>query len=155
VALASWCLPYSRPEQLITFLPGFSGPIDTNRSGRPDHHGAAVDELEEDKGPHLEGAEVTVEHWREGAGTVVVRITGEVDMSNAASVQETVDQVVGSGVEGLIFDLGGLEFIDSSGLAVLLAAAQKVPSVRLRNPSSIVLRVVEVTGLSETLPTEP
>lgn len=140
---------------MITFVPGFSGPIDTSRSRRPGHYGAAVDELEQGKGPHLEGAEVSVEHWREDAGTVVVRITGEVDMSNAASVQETVDQVVGSGVERLIFDLGGLEFIDSSGLAVLLAAAQKVPSVRLRNPSSIGLRVVEVTGLSETLPTEP
>ena len=66
-----------------------------------------------------------------------------------ASVQEVVDQVTGTGVDRLIFDLGGLEFIDSSGLAVLLAAAQKVPSVQLRNPSPIVRRVVEVTGLSE------
>jgi anti-sigma B factor antagonist len=113
-----------------------------------------MDELD-DKASDLDGAEASVEHWREGPGVLVVRITGEVDMSNAASVQEAVDQVTGTDVEHLVFDLGGLEFIDSSGLAVLLAAAQKVPSVRLRNPSPIVRRVVEVTGLSETLPTEP
>jgi anti-anti-sigma factor len=107
------------------------------------------------KTTNLEGAEASVDQWREDSGTLVVRVTGEVDMSNAMSVQEVVDQVTATGVEHLIFDLGGLEFIDSSGLAVLLSAAQKVPSIQLRNPSPIVRRVVEVTGLSETLPTEP
>jgi anti-sigma B factor antagonist len=114
-----------------------------------------MEELEDDKTSHLEGAEAAVDQWREGSDALVVRVTGEVDMSNAAAVQEVVDQVTGTGVKHLIFDLGGLEFIDSSGLAVLLTAAQKVPSVQLRNPSLIVRRVVEVTGLSETLPTEP
>lgn len=114
-----------------------------------------MDELNDNKTPDLEGAEASVDHWREGSGALVVRVTGEVDMSNAASVREVVDQVMGTDVKSLIFDLGGLEFIDSSGLAVLLTVAQKVPSVQLRNPSPIVRRVVEVTGLSETLPTEP
>jgi anti-sigma B factor antagonist len=114
-----------------------------------------MDELDDDKTTSLEGAEASVEQWREDSGALVVRVTGEVDMSNAGKVRAVVDGVTGTGVDRLIFDLGGLEFIDSSGLAVLLAAAQKVPSVQLRNPSPIVRRVVEVTGLSETLPTEP
>jgi anti-anti-sigma factor len=115
-----------------------------------------MDELNEDKKTtNLEGAQASVDQWQEDSGALVVRVTGEVDMSNASNVQEVVDQVTGTAVERLVFDLGGLEFIDSSGLAVLLSAAQKVPSVQLRNPSPIVRRVVEVTGLSETLPTEP
>ncbi len=114
-----------------------------------------MDDLDDDKTTSLEGAEASVDQWREESGALVVRVTGEVDMSNAGKVREVVDQVTGTGVDRLIFDLGGLEFIDSSGLAVLLAAAQKVPSVQLRNPSPIVRRVVEVTGLSEILPTEP
>ena len=108
-----------------------------------------MDDLDDDKTTSLEGAEASVDQWREESGALVVRVTGEVDMSNAGKVREVVDQVTGTGVDRLIFDLGGLEFIDSSGLAVLLAAAQKVPSVQLRNPSPIVRRVVEVTGLSE------
>jgi anti-anti-sigma factor len=112
------------------------------------------DEREEDKSPSLEGAEVSVEHWHEDPGTLVVRITGEVDMSNASNVQEQVGEAMSADLERLTFDLGGLEFIDSSGLAVLLAAAQTVASVQLRNPSPIVRRVIEVTGLAETLPTE-
>lgn len=113
-----------------------------------------ADKPEEDKSPSLEGAEVSVEHWHEDAGTLVVRLGGEVDMSNASNVQELVDQAMSPQVGRLVFDLGALEFIDSSGLAVLLAAAQKVASVQLRNPSPIVRRVIEVTGLAETLPTE-
>jgi anti-sigma B factor antagonist len=114
-----------------------------------------MDDLDDEKATNLEGADASVEQWREESGALVVRVTGEVDMSNAGDIREVVDQVTATGVDRLIFDLGGLEFIDSSGLAVLLAAAQKVPSVQLRNPSPIVRRVVEVTGLSETLPTEP
>ncbi len=113
-----------------------------------------MDEREESKSSGQEGAEVSVDFWREDPGILVVRVTGEVDMSNAAHVQEVVDQAADPEVERLIFDLEALEFIDSSGLAVLLAAAQKVPSVQLRNPSPIVRRVIEVTGLSETLPME-
>jgi anti-anti-sigma factor len=113
-----------------------------------------MDKQEESKSPGQEGAEVSVDHWREEPRTLVVRVTGEVDMSNAAHVQEIVDHAIGPDVERLIFDLGTLEFIDSSGLAVLLAVAQKVSSVQLRSPSAIVRRVIEVTGLSETLPTE-
>jgi anti-anti-sigma factor len=113
-----------------------------------------MDEREEKGNSTVDGAQASIDHWQEGTGTVVVRVTGEVDMSNAASVQEVVDEMVSPRTEQLIFDLSGLEFIDSSGLAVLLAAAQKVPAVRLRDPSPIVKRVVEVTGLSETLPTE-
>jgi anti-sigma B factor antagonist len=114
-----------------------------------------MDDLDDEKATNLEGADASVEQWREESGARVVRVTGEVDMSNAGDIREVVDQVTATGVDRLIFDLGGLEFIDSSGLAVLLAAAQRVPSVQLRNPSPIVRRVVEVTGLSETLPTEP
>jgi anti-anti-sigma factor len=118
--------------------------------------GVGVEELNnDDRTTNLEGAEASVDQWREDSGALVVRVTGEVDMSNASIVQEAIDQETGTGVDHLIFDVGGLEFIDSSGLAVLLSAAQKVPLVQLRNPSPIVRRVVEVTGLSETLPTEP
>jgi anti-sigma B factor antagonist len=114
-----------------------------------------MDELEGEQTTNLEAAEVSVDQWQEESGAMVVRISGEVDMSNADVLRETIDPIAASDVHHLIFDLGGLEFIDSSGLTVLLAAAQKVPQVQLRDPSPIVRRIVEVTGLGEVLPTEP
>jgi anti-anti-sigma factor len=41
--------------------------------------------------------------------------------------------------------------LDSSGVALLLYAAAKSGSVRVRNPSDIVRRIIEVTGLSDIL----
>jgi anti-sigma B factor antagonist len=114
-----------------------------------------MDELEGEHTTNLEAAEVSVDQWREASGAVVVRIIGEVDMSNADVLRETIDPITASDVDHLIFDLGELQFIDSSGLTVLLAAAQKLPLVQLRNPSAIVRRIIEVTGLGEVLPTEP
>ena len=42
--------------------------------------------------------------------------------------------------------------MDSSGIAVLLEAAQQADSVVIRRPSNAVRRVIETTGLSEVLP---
>jgi anti-sigma B factor antagonist len=114
-----------------------------------------MDEVERERTTNLEAAEVSVDQWRESSGATVVRISGEVDMSNADILRATIDPIAASDVEHLVFDLGGLQFIDSSGLTVLLAAAQKIRVVQLRDPSPIVRRIVEVTGLVEVLPTEP
>jgi anti-anti-sigma factor len=116
-----------------------------------------MDELEgkQEETTNLEAAQASVDQWREASGALVVRIAGEIDMSNAGTLRGTIDPVLDSDIQHLIFDLSELEFIDSSGLTVLLAATQKVTLVQLRNPSPIVRRVVEVTGLGDVLPTEP
>jgi len=114
-----------------------------------------MEEVNGDESANLKGAQAFVDHWSEADGAVVIQLAGEIDISNAANVQEAVDQAAEPGAEHLVFDLGQLEFIDSSGLAVLLAVARRVPRVQLRNPSPFLQRVLEVTGLSATLPTEP
>jgi anti-anti-sigma factor len=50
----------------------------------------------------------------------------------------------------LTFDLTRLRFIDSAGLAVLVAAAATT-TVTVRNPSEIVRSVIEATGLATVL----
>jgi anti-anti-sigma factor len=97
-----------------------------------------------------EGAEAAIAHGTDDAGNPVVRLSGEVDLSNADTVRAAVEQIVGRGPVRLVFDLAGLDFLDSSGLAVLLATAERVPVV-LRRPKPIVQRLVETTGLSEIL----
>jgi anti-sigma B factor antagonist len=88
-------------------------------------------------------------------GVIEVRISGEVDISNIDHVHRSVDPVTGLGAQQVVFDLSELSFIDSSGLALLLSVAEKVPSVLLRNASRSVRRVIEVTGLEQRLPTDP
>jgi anti-anti-sigma factor len=83
-----------------------------------------------------------------------VIVSGELDISTAGSLEATVASLVAERPERLIFDLSGLRFMDSAGIAVLLGAAAKVEAVHLRNPSPTVRRVVQVTGLANVLPTE-
>lgn len=49
----------------------------------------------------------------------------------------------------MTFDLGALTFIDSSGLAVLIEAAQQANPLVLRNTPDKIRRVIAATGLTD------
>lgn len=101
-------------------------------------------------GPVGEQAPLHVEVDEDADGPVIV-ITGELDISNVASVQAAIDLVLVDRPTYVRFDTSGLTFIDSSGIAVFVRAAKAVDRVRLVNPSRIVCRVVEISGLASTL----
>src|ERR1700733_4486818 len=96
-------------------------------------------------------AQIVIDTAVDAAGVPVVILSGELDSSNADSLEATVAPITAEPPELLIFDLSGLRFIDSAGIAVLIGVAGKVNAVRLRRPSPIVRRVIEITGLSEVL----
>jgi anti-anti-sigma factor len=93
------------------------------------------------------GAEAIVE-FQDDSGTPIIKIAGEVDMSNAALVREAVDLVIAHDPERVVFDLGELQFMDSSGLAMLLGFAERIAVVELRRPLPLIRRIIELTGLS-------
>jgi len=87
-------------------------------------------------------------------GTPVVKLCGEVDISNASEIGAELDRIVGTGTRRLVVDMSALEFMDSSGIAMLLHAAARVDSMAVRAPSMVVRRIIEATGLEATLPIE-
>jgi anti-sigma B factor antagonist len=95
-------------------------------------------------------APITVKTRREG-DTPVVSLSGELDLSNTERVRSQVDDALAGGSDRLVFDLSGLEFMDSSGIALLAAAAQRVRAVEIRDPPATVRRLLELTGLTEIL----
>jgi anti-anti-sigma factor len=88
-------------------------------------------------------------------GPSVVSLAGELDSTNADALRDAVASVVAARPERLVFDLAGLRFMDSAGIAVLISAAADVDVVELRNPSEIVRRVIELTGLTTVFRVEP
>jgi anti-anti-sigma factor len=106
-------------------------------------------ELEEDR-----GADIAIDTRVDESGATVVVLSGELDSSNAASLESALASITTAGCARLIFDLSALRFMDSAGIAVLLGAAAKVDAVRLRDPTPIVRRVLELTGLSDVLEIE-
>ena len=95
-------------------------------------------------------APITVTTRTEG-GTPVVSLSGELDLSNTGHVRSYLDDALAGGSERRVFDLSGLEFMDSSGIALLAAAAQRVREVEIREPPATVRRLLELTGLTEIL----
>ncbi|HEY1833200.1 MAG TPA: STAS domain-containing protein [Solirubrobacteraceae bacterium] len=101
------------------------------------------------------GAELSIEAQREPGGAPVLALAGELDISSAPSLEAAVEGVVAERPELLVFELSELEFMDSAGIAVLIGASRQVGAVKLRNPSPIVRRVLELTGLVKVLQVEP
>jgi anti-anti-sigma factor len=85
-------------------------------------------------------------------GAVVIRVEGEIDVATADDVRAAVVTAIEHRPARLVFDLSAVDFMDSSGIAVLLEAAKQTASVQIRRPSAAVRRVIEVTGLSDVLP---
>jgi stage II sporulation protein AA (anti-sigma F factor antagonist) len=92
-----------------------------------------------------------IDGGRDDSGARVVNLVGEIDIANADALGEKLDQLIGAGADRLVVDLSALDFMDSSGIAMLLRAAGRVDSMSVRNPTDAVRRIIECTGLADTL----
>jgi anti-anti-sigma factor len=100
------------------------------------------------------GAQATAEAVVDGSGATVIKLAGEIDISNAGSLEVSLGRLIRSGNRTLVIDLSALDFMDSAGIAMVLRAVAGVESVSIRNPSSVVRRILECTGLTSVLPIE-
>jgi anti-anti-sigma factor len=108
-----------------------------------------MDELDIDE------SNLTIEQTTDAAGHPMITLAGELDVSNAEALRRAVERVISSHPSRLVFELSDLTFMDSSGIAVMVLAANSVPAVEFRHPSTIVRRVVEATGLTDVLRLDP
>ncbi|MGH2692916.1 MAG: STAS domain-containing protein [Actinomycetota bacterium] len=83
----------------------------------------------------------------------VVSVKGEVDLYTAPSLKERVADLVSAGRNRLAVDLGGVEFMDSTGLGVLIGGLKKCKeaggSLALIAPREPVIKVLAITGLDK------
>jgi anti-sigma B factor antagonist len=81
----------------------------------------------------------------------VVTVSGEVDLCTAPQLRACLQQVTDSTQRRVVVDVGGLEFIDSSGIAVLAAAIKRLrPAGRhlvVRRPTRQMAKLLEMTGM--------
>ena len=83
-------------------------------------------------------------------GTVVVRLAGELDLYNSDQVRETLLAVCAEEPDRLVVDLGGVRFIDSTALGVLIEARSRLTNrraFRLAAPGLETRRALEISGL--------
>jgi anti-sigma B factor antagonist len=89
------------------------------------------------------------------AGNRVIRVGGELDLATVPSLEPELEAAIERTVGGVVVDLSDLEFIDSTGIAVLVRAMAAVNGdARLRFVPSrcdAVVRVLEMTGVAERM----
>jgi anti-sigma B factor antagonist len=98
---------------------------------------------------------LAIEASLDDGGVPVLALAGELDSSNADLLSDAVRQLVAVGPGRLVFDLRALRFMDSAGIAVLINTAAIVAVVEVRNPSRILQRVIEATGLTTIFEVTP
>ena len=92
---------------------------------------------------------------KEGNETVVT-LSGDVDVYTSARLRERLLDLIHHARPRLVIDLANLDFVDSTGLGMLVAVAERVRraggEMALRSPTASTRRVIEITGLGRVLP---
>jgi anti-sigma B factor antagonist len=88
---------------------------------------------------------------RKVAEYVVLEIGGEVDVYTAPKLRERLMELVNAGDTHVVVDLSRVEFLDSTGLGVLVGAHRRLRardgSLDLVCPHDRLLKVFRITGL--------
>ena len=91
--------------------------------------------------------------------THVVHVKGEIHVSTVKEFAQRLDDAMGHDARAIVLDLTEVEFIDSTGLSVLLNGLRSVTlrggrlALAISNPT--VLRLFEITRLDATFDIEP
>lgn len=104
--------------------------------------------------PHFELSSESLD-----ARTHVIHVKGEIHVSTAQEFAQRLDEAISQDATAIVLDLTEVEFIDSTGLSVLLTGLRSVTlrggrlALAISNPT--VLRLFEITRLDTTFDIEP
>lgn len=91
--------------------------------------------------------------------TRVISVSGEIHVTTAPEFSQRLNDAIAAGTRNVVIDMSGVEFIDSTGLSVLLNGLRRVTrsegrlSLVVSNPT--VLRLFEITKLDSTFDIQP
>lgn len=88
--------------------------------------------------------------------TRVVHLEGSCDLATATSLKQTLASLLPPEVKEVILDVSKLDFIDSTGLGVVLGAMRRLRegggSLKIAGAVGIVRRVLAITDLDKVIP---
>jgi anti-anti-sigma factor len=95
----------------------------------------------------------------EADGVVVASLTGELDVAGAEATSRQINEAIPNSAHGVVVDCSRLDFIDSSGVAMMFTLARRLASrrqkLRVVAPAgSPVARVLEIVEFSRAAPVD-
>jgi anti-anti-sigma factor len=96
-----------------------------------------------------------VEVRSEGQAALVV-VSGELDLASGPELEQTLERLSEPPTELLVIDLREVEFMDSTGLSIIVKAHQRFADAGRRlalvRGTSQVQRLLDLTGVADRLP---
>ncbi len=93
---------------------------------------------------------------REVGSQSVVDVKGEIDVYTAPKLREKLIELVSEGSYDVVVNLEGVDFLDSTGLGVLVGALKRVKahdgSLSLVCTQDKILKIFKITGLTKVFP---
>ncbi len=97
--------------------------------------------------------ELTLNVYSDTPDSTVIAVGGEIDVYSAPKLREKLINLVESGNYHLIVDMEEVEFLDSTGLGVLVGGLKRVRAhdgwIDLVCTQGRILRIFRITGLSK------
>jgi len=100
---------------------------------------------------------MNIKCYRDGDG-ILAELSGELDEYSAEYVRISLDDLLSdiSGTKKLILDFSNVSFMDSTGIGMLLGRYNKFSKcdigLYIKNPTSYVNRIFEMTGIYQIIP---
>ncbi len=95
-------------------------------------------------------------------GVRVVAVRGELDLSTAPDLEGPLEEALAGGEASVLIDLTECEFIDSTGIAMIVRAWQQLDGdderagkLVISNSNDQVQRVLEISGLNLSISIHP
>src|SRR6266540_7003767 len=86
----------------------------------------------------------------------VVSLRGEIDVYTAPRLRQTLIDLVEGGATDIVVDMERVDFLDSTGLGVLVGGLKRVKSadgdLRLVVTQDRIMKIFDITGLSKVFP---
>lgn len=83
----------------------------------------------------------------------LVKLSGEIDIYTANSLKESINNMTKENLTSIEIDAQNLDYIDSTGLGVLVNALKKVKeegnTITLYNIKNNIQKLLEITGLNK------
>jgi anti-sigma B factor antagonist len=93
---------------------------------------------------------------RQAGDWSIVDVKGEVDLYSAPRLKDRLGELTAAGRDHIAVDLAGVEFLDSTGLGVLIGALKRCREaggiLALAAPRDPVRKVLAITGLDRVFP---
>jgi len=91
---------------------------------------------------------------REESGATVVAVAGEIDVYTAPRLREELVALIDGGRHRVVVDMAGVEFLDSTGLGVLVGALKRVRAfddgaLGLVCQDDRIMKIFRITGLTK------